>query len=54
MTPQTYCKRVLATLCAHSTATLEEIRRLDRFIAEHSKRAEQAITNDYQERLDLR
>ena len=32
--------------------TLAEIRRLERFIAEHSKRAEQAITANYQDRLD--
>ena len=35
-------------------AALGEIRRLERFIAEHSKRAEQAITTDYQERMELR
>jgi hypothetical protein len=29
---------------------LPEIRRLEQFIAEHSKRAEQAITASYQER----
>lgn len=39
---------------AEDDATLGEIRRLERFIAEHSKRAEQAITTDYQERLALR
>lgn len=31
-------------------ATLEEVRRLEQFIAEHSKRAEWAITASYQER----
>ena len=31
-------------------ATLEEVRRLELFIAEHSKRAEWAITASYQER----
>ena len=35
-------------------AALGEIRRLERFIAEHSKRAEHAITTDYQERMELR
>ena len=39
---------------AEDYATLGEIRRLERFIVEHSKRAEQAITTDYQERLQLR
>ena len=32
--------------------TAAEIRRLEKFIAEHSKRAEQAITANYQEKLD--
>ena len=32
--------------------SLAEIRRLERFIAEHSKRAEQAITASYEERLE--
>lgn len=33
--------------------TAAEIRRQEKYIAEHSKRAEQAITANYQERLDL-
>ena len=33
--------------------TLTEITRLEKFIAVHSKRAEQAITASYQERLEL-
>ena len=32
--------------------TLAEISRLEKFIAEHSKRAEQAITASYQERME--
>jgi hypothetical protein len=32
--------------------TLTEIRRLEQFIAQHSKRAEMAITESYQERVD--
>lgn len=32
--------------------TLAEIRRLEQFIAEHSKRAEAAITESYQERVE--
>lgn len=32
--------------------TRAEIRRLEQFIAEHSKRAEMAITESYQERVD--
>jgi len=32
--------------------TLAEMRRLEQFIAEHSKRAEVAITERYQERFD--
>ena len=44
-------RRVRAS--AEDAAALGEIRRLERFIAEHSKRAEQAITADYQERLGL-
>ena len=39
---------------AEDDATQGEIRRLERFIAEYSKRAEQAITTDYQERMELR
>ncbi len=34
--------------------TAAEIQRLERFITAHSKRAEQAITASYEERLDLR
>ena len=34
--------------------TAAEIKRLERFIAAHSKRAEQAITASYEERLELR
>ena len=39
---------------AEDDATIGDIRRLERFIAEYSKRAEQAITTDYQERMELR
>lgn len=37
-------------LSGEDAETLAEIRRLEQFIAEHSKRAEQAITASYQER----
>ena len=36
-------------ISGEDTETLAEIRRLEQFIAEHSKRAEQAITASYQE-----
>ena len=32
--------------------TLAEIQQLEKFIADHSKRAEQAITASYQERME--
>jgi hypothetical protein len=44
-------KLQLATSGENSDA-LAEMRRLEQFIAEHSKRAEAAITERYQERVD--
>lgn len=43
-------QRILAT--GEDEESLNEIRRLEQFIAEHSKRAEWAITTSYQERQE--
>ena len=40
------------TVSGENEDALAEMRRLEQFIAEHSKRAEVAITERYQERVD--